>query len=403
METNMLIMDISRSQDSDENFNQGFEFNKDLEEYPVSRLNELSYEELVNYLYSFTKEELIRMLYYHIDKKEDDTNRTGLTVSVSEQIRNNRESDDVESKEKISDIIQSAESNKSKKEDKPSIEDLIDEAEESESEIDEENNQILEEEKIDYDKIGSVEDRKDTSGENMNNVEDSVLEEKQKTNDETNSNIEDDKDTGSQSTDDGQASKKSENIENEKIDYKNNIIPKELDLNKDKKVLLNCLSKNNLKYKLLLNIIQDNNINNLLLIRYNQISEQKLIDLSEKLENIKLITIGFDQKVPKTVDKININNPGDVRRMGILATDKIKSMNGKTIITYDSLDILTQYISIKSAFKFLHIFLGKLSQSNSTILLSVNSSAIDATKVNTVKPLFDRVLDIDKDKVSAEN
>lgn len=341
-------MDKSENQDLDDESNQGFKFDNNLEEYSTSKLNELSDEELVNYLYSFTKKDLVRILYYYLNTKNN-TNQRSLTISVSEEIRDTEVGNkNLGEREDINEIIKNIEnkSDKLSENNRPSVEDLINKR----------NNQIMEEE-IDYDKIGSVEDHEDTDLPIIND-------------------------------------EKSDK-EIKKNNHKDRTVSKELDLDKHKKVLIGCLSKNDLKYRLLLNIINDNNTNNLLMIRYSRISDEKLIKLSEELGNLRLITVGFEQKVPETVDNITINNPNDIRRIGIIATDEIKSMNGQTIITYDSLDVLTQYVSIKSAFKFLHAFLGRLSKSNNTILLSVNNDAMEEKKLNTVKPLFDRFIDLE--------
>lgn len=345
-------MDKSENQDLDDESNQGFKFDNDLEEYSTSKLNELSDEELVNYLYSFTKKDLVRILYYYLNTKNN-TNQRSLTISVSEEIRDTEVGNkNLGEREEINEIIKNIEnkSDKLSENNRPPVEDLINKR----------NNQIMEEE-IDYDKIGSLEDREDTDLPVINDEK--------------------------------------SHKEIKKNNHKDRIVSRELDLDKHKKVLISCLSENDLKYRLLLDIIDDNNANNLLMIRYSRISDKKLIKLSEELGNVRLITIGFEQKVPETVDNIIINNPNDIRRIGIIATDEIKSMNGQTIITYDSLDVLTQYVSIKSAFKFLHTFLGRLSKSNNTILLSVNNDSMEKTKLNTVKPLFDRFIDLENNEI----
>jgi hypothetical protein len=75
--------------------------------------------------------------------------------------------------------------------------------------------------------------------------------------------------------------------------------------------------------------------------------------------------------------------------------DDWASAPGETVVCYDPLDVLLRYKNVKSAFRFLHLFLGKLQSAGAISHFHVDPSAGDPQEINTLKPLFDAVLTID--------
>ena len=135
----------------------------------------------------------------------------------------------------------------------------------------------------------------------------------------------------------------------------------------------------------------------------------QLAAIAESVQRVKVITIGCSQSVPNavrdSVNVVNINNPNDVTRLGILATKTLKrwqSLDGKISVAIDPLDVLFRYKSVEGTFRFLHIFLGKMSGGGAVSSFFVNPSASDPQSVNTLKPLFDHILTVDSAGVDLE-
>lgn len=148
---------------------------------------------------------------------------------------------------------------------------------------------------------------------------------------------------------------------------------------------------------------------NVLLIQYRSLETDTLEAIATNAQRVTVITIGCSQTVPESVSekvkRININNPNDVTRLGILATGVVKdwaNVDGEITVSLDPLDVLFRYKSVKGTFRFLHIFLGKLSNAGAISHFSVNPSASDPRDINTLKPLFDHIMTIDDAGVDLE-
>jgi hypothetical protein len=141
---------------------------------------------------------------------------------------------------------------------------------------------------------------------------------------------------------------------------------------------------------------------NVLLVRYRQMDEGRLEQIARKAARTKLLTIGYTQPLPQSVgdsvESVKINNPNDVTRLGIVVTgtmDEWESTPARSVVCYDPLDVLLRYKNVKSAFRFLHLFLGKLQSAGAVSHFHVDPSAGDPQEINTLKPLFDAVVTID--------
>jgi len=187
--------------------------------------------------------------------------------------------------------------------------------------------------------------------------------------------------------------------------------PSGLDLSPGTTVLVQCGSQDARKHDAredLLGLTETND-RNILLIQYRSMNADRLAAIAESAQRVKVITVGCSQSVPNavsdTVEVVNINNPNDVTRLGILSTktlDDWQALDGGISVALDPLDVLFRYKSVEGTFRFLHIFLGKLSAGGAVSSFFVNPSASNPQDVNTLKPLFDHILTVDAAGIDLE-
>jgi CheY-like chemotaxis protein len=180
--------------------------------------------------------------------------------------------------------------------------------------------------------------------------------------------------------------------------------PDDLDLDPGTSVLVQCGSQDDRAEAACTDLVGLNGgpDRNVLLVRYRQMDEGRIEEIASRAARTKIITVGYTQPVPQsvrdTVENVKINNPNDVTRLGIVVTstmDDWASAPGETVVCYDPLDVLLRYKNVKSAFRFLHLLLGKLQSAGAVSHFHVDPSAGDPQEINTLKPLFDAVLTID--------
>jgi len=187
--------------------------------------------------------------------------------------------------------------------------------------------------------------------------------------------------------------------------------PPNLDLSPGTTILVQCGSQDARKHDArrdLLGVTEADD-RNILLIQYRAMNPDRLAAIAEAAQRVKVITVGCSQTVPTavsdTVEVVNINNPNDVTRLGILSTktlDDWQPLDGEIAVSLDPLDVLFRYKSVEGTFRFLHIFLGKLSAGGAVSSFFVNPSASNPQDVNTLKPLFDHIMTVDAGGVDLE-
>jgi DNA-binding response OmpR family regulator len=187
--------------------------------------------------------------------------------------------------------------------------------------------------------------------------------------------------------------------------------PAALDLTPGTTVLVQCRSQDARKHDAMEDLlgVTEATDRNVLLIQYRSMDADRLAAIAEAAQRVKVITVGCSQTVPTavsdTVEVVSINNPNDVTRLGILSTktlDDWQALDGEIAVSLDPLDVLFRYKSVEGTFRFLHIFLGKLSAGGAVSSFFVNPSASDPQAVNTLKPLFDHILTVDAAGVDLE-
>lgn len=181
-------------------------------------------------------------------------------------------------------------------------------------------------------------------------------------------------------------------------------LPADLDLEAGSAVLVQCGSQDERKSSACTDLLGTDQVadRQVLLVRYRKMSESRLERIATDADRTKIISIGYAQPIPQsvedTVENVKINNPNDVTRLGIVVSgtiDEWQSTDGEVVLCFDPLDVLIQYKNVQSAFRFLHIFLSKLESGNVISHFHVDPSAGDPQEINTLKPLFDSVVTID--------
>ena len=97
----------------------------------------------------------------------------------------------------------------------------------------------------------------------------------------------------------------------------------------------------------------------------------------------------------RVVDTTTIN-PSDLTGLGIAVTEYLDgwaSNDNATVVCFDSVTVLLQYVDKKTAYQFLHVLLNKLAAVGSDSHFHVDPEAHDSTTMSTLRPLFDTVVE----------
>jgi KaiC/GvpD/RAD55 family RecA-like ATPase len=99
-----------------------------------------------------------------------------------------------------------------------------------------------------------------------------------------------------------------------------------------------------------------------------------------------------------------VSSPADLTKMGVhianflhdfWVDDSIKKIK----FLLDSASMLLMYSSIRTVFRFLHVFLGKIASIGGISLIVLEEGVHDAEEINILKQLMDGVLELKRDEV----
>ncbi|AXR79663.1 DUF7504 family protein [Natrarchaeobaculum sulfurireducens] len=137
----------------------------------------------------------------------------------------------------------------------------------------------------------------------------------------------------------------------------------------------------------------------ILLIRYTPIRRSDLETLVASANRVGLIAVGyrqpFSEEIRDSVEYLEVSNPNDVTRVGILTTKLVDEWESSqpvdvgTAVCLDSLNILLQYKDRFGAFRFLHLLLSKLESIDAVTHVHVDLSAQNSQDILTLASLFD--------------
>ena len=146
-----------------------------------------------------------------------------------------------------------------------------------------------------------------------------------------------------------------------------------------------------------------------LLVRYQQMEVEQLRQIAKEASQTKVISVGYAQDVPApledAVETVNITNPNDVKRLGIVVSgtiDQWSKTDSEISFCYGSINVLLNYKDVKSTFRFLHVLLRTLRRGETVAHFHADPLAGDPQSINTLKPLFDEIISIDSMGVTVE-
>lgn len=180
--------------------------------------------------------------------------------------------------------------------------------------------------------------------------------------------------------------------------------PADLDVRPGNSYLVQCQSQDARRHAACTDLLNTDALagGNVILVRYRQIDDERLEELAIAANDMKIIAVGYQQPIPSVldddIDVIQINNPNDLTRLGIVITgvlDNWDDSSDKTMVCFDPLNILLQYKPVRNVFRFLHVLLGRLRAADAISHFHIDPTAGDPQEVSVLKPLFDDVVSID--------
>lgn len=139
---------------------------------------------------------------------------------------------------------------------------------------------------------------------------------------------------------------------------------------------------------------------NTLLIRFTQVDTDTIERLAETANELHIISVGYDQRVPPSVEDIvetsKVNNATDLTRLGIITTSVLDGWEDEpheVRVCFDSINVLLRYRGIERIFQFLHLLMGKLEVSDAVTHFHIDPSSEEAQDVGIFRTLMDIVID----------
>lgn len=93
----------------------------------------------------------------------------------------------------------------------------------------------------------------------------------------------------------------------------------------------------------------------------------------------------------------SVASPSDITGLGIKVSDFLVDRRdaSPTMVCLHSLTTLLQYADLETVFQFTHTLSSHLTRSNALAHCHLDPTAVDDRAVNTLRPLFDVVIDVD--------
>ncbi|WP_435126632.1 DUF7504 family protein [Halobaculum sp. D14] len=95
-----------------------------------------------------------------------------------------------------------------------------------------------------------------------------------------------------------------------------------------------------------------------------------------------------------------VTSPNDLTGLGIRITEYLREWNGvdgRTVVCFDSITAMLQYVDLQTAFEFLHVLTGRLASVGAFAHFHMDPTAHDDQTVQTLLTLFDAVVEVDAD------
>lgn len=91
---------------------------------------------------------------------------------------------------------------------------------------------------------------------------------------------------------------------------------------------------------------------------------------------------------------VHTESPEDLTGLGMTLSDQLMD-DTQTIVCFDSLTMLLQYVELETAYQFLHVLTGRIHAVGGTGFFHMDPKAHDTQTVDSMKSVFDDVVELD--------
>lgn len=94
-----------------------------------------------------------------------------------------------------------------------------------------------------------------------------------------------------------------------------------------------------------------------------------------------------------------VPDPTDLAGIGLAVNERLEGWgdDGQTVVCYHSLTHLLDYVDLQTAFRFLHVLLGRIAAADARAHFHLDPERHDRETVGTLSLLFDDVVSVDED------
>lgn len=126
-----------------------------------------------------------------------------------------------------------------------------------------------------------------------------------------------------------------------------------------------------------------------------------IVSVGEAMRSASTEATATTRHGPNTVT--TVKRPTDLTGLGIAVSEYLGEQGGyQTIVTFDSLTVLLQYVDLQRAFRFLHVLANRVATVGATAYYHMDPGAHDREDIATVASLFDAVAEFDDGEWSVQ-
>lgn len=114
-------------------------------------------------------------------------------------------------------------------------------------------------------------------------------------------------------------------------------------------------------------------------------------------ETTRSVTSRSDEPTRRGPNTVTcLKSPTDLTGLGITISEYLADEAGeRTVVTFDSLTVLLQYVDLQRAFRFLHVLSNRVETVNATAYYHMDPGAHDDKDVATLTSLFDAIAEFE--------
>lgn len=159
---------------------------------------------------------------------------------------------------------------------------------------------------------------------------------------------------------------------------------------------------------------------NIIIVSYRQSAEGTLRDwrdrIGEPAAKMKVITMDESQRTASnggvsTDDYGNrvvtsIEHPSDLTGLGIALSQQLEKWgqsDRETVLCFDSITVMLQYVDLQTVFRFLHVAINRLRAVDGVGHFHMDPSAHDEQTISRLAQLFDAIVEVDDDGVTVRS